>query len=172
MERQTYNGNLIRRGWFEVARIVDSLQFAAPLFTRLVVGITFYYTGHGKLQNLDRTASFFSGLGIPFPAANAAFISSLEYFGGICLMLGLGTRILSAMLSSTMIVALMTADKDTLLGKFPGDLTDVTSFVLLLFLIWLVLYGAGSVSLDRLIGHLAKRQKQDSQARVASQSAV
>jgi len=172
---QSLNSNLIRRGSTVVTKTVESLQFAAPLLTRLVVGITFYYTGHGKLENLDRTASFFSDLGIPFPAANAIFISSLEFFGGICLLLGLGTRVFSALLSSTMIVALITADKDTLMGKFPADLTDVSSFVLLLFLIWLVLYGAGAVSLDRLIGYLAKRKKQDVPAtgtRVASQPAV
>lgn len=147
-----------RRSLDLASRIIRSLQFAAPLLTRLVVGITFFYTGHGKLQNLDRTASFFSDLGIPFPAANALFISSLEFFGGICLMAGLGTRVFAALLSSTMVVALLTADKDSFVSKFPADLTDVSPVVLLLFLIWLVLYGAGSVSLDRLIARFWNRR--------------
>jgi putative oxidoreductase len=140
-------------------RAVDALQFAAPLLTRLMVGITFYYTGHGKLQNLDRTASFFSDLGIPFAGANALFISSLEFFGGIALMLGLGTRVFAALLSSTMVVALMTADKDSLIMNFPANLTDVSPVVLLLFLVWLVLYGAGPVSADRWIGRMLKRKE-------------
>ena len=152
------NNNLIQRGLNLAKRVIDSLQFAAPLVTRLMVGITFYYTGHGKLQNLDRTASFFSDLGIPFAGANALFISSLEFFGGIALMLGLGTRVFAALLSSTMVVALMTADKDSFISKFPADLTDVSPVVLLLFLVWLVLYGAGPVSLDRLIARFLKRK--------------
>ena len=138
--------------------VLQSLQFAAPLLTRLVVGITFFYTGHGKLQNLDRTASFFADLGIPFPGANAVFISSLEFFGAICLMAGLGTRIFAALLSSTMVVALLTADRENLVSKFPADLTDVSPVVLLMFLIWLVLYGPGRISMDWLIGWLLSRR--------------
>lgn len=116
--------NLIQRAMDVIPRALESLQFAAPLLTRLLVGITFFYTGQGKLQNLDRTVSFFADQGIPFPAANAVFISSLEFFGGICLILGLGTRIFSALLSSTMVVALLTADKESFASKFPAELTE------------------------------------------------
>jgi len=138
--------------WIDRAsRLIAALQFAAPLATRMVVGITFVYTGHGKLANLERTTAFFAGLGIPFPAANALFISLLELVGGACLIAGLGTRLFAALLSSTMVVALLTADKRDVVSKFPADLTDVTPITLLLFLAWLVLFGAGSVSLDRLI---------------------
>ena len=140
-------------------RAAEALQFAAPLLTRLMVGATFFYTGRGKLANFDRTAAFFTDLGIPFPWANAAFISSLEFFGGICLILGLGTRVFAALLSSTMVVALLTADKHNLIAKFPAELTDVSPVVLLLFLVWLVLYGAGSGSLDRVLGHVLNRKK-------------
>ncbi len=132
-------------------RITGALAFLAPLLTRLVIGVGFYYTGSGKLGNLEKVTSFFTDLGIPFPAANAAFIGGLELVGGICLVLGLGTRIFAALLSCSMIVALMTADGKMWLEKFPADLTDVTSFTYLLFLIWLVLYGPGPVSIDRLL---------------------
>jgi putative oxidoreductase len=151
------NGNPLERSLTFASSAAQSLQFAAPLLTRLVVGITFFYTGHGKLQNLDRTASFFADLGIPFPGANAVFISSLEFFGGICLMAGLGTRVFAALLSSTMVVALLAADKESLISKFPADLTDVSPVVLLLFLVWLVLYGPGRLSLDSLIRLLRRR---------------
>jgi putative oxidoreductase len=143
---------LIRRGVDACTRAISALQFAAPTLTRLLIGVAFIFTGRGKLMNLDRTIAFFTDLGIPFPAANAVFISCLELVGGACLVLGLGTRIFAALLSSTMVVALLTADRGTWVSKFPADLTDVTPVVYLLFLIWLVLYGAGPVSLDRLIG--------------------
>jgi len=132
-------------------RITAALAFLAPLLTRLVVGWGFHVTGHGKLSDLNKVTGFFTDLGIPFPGANAVFIASLEFVGGLCLILGLGTRIFAALLSCTMVVALMTADKPTFIQKFPADLTDVTSFTYLLFLIWLVLFGPGPVSLDRFL---------------------
>jgi putative oxidoreductase len=132
-------------------RIAAALAFLAPLLTRLVIGWGFHVTGHGKLSNLTKVTGFFTDLGIPFPGANAAFIASLEFVGGLCLILGLGTRIFAALLSCSMVVALMTADKPALIEKFPDSVTDVTSFTYLLFLIWLVLFGPGPVSLDRFL---------------------
>jgi putative oxidoreductase len=129
-------------------RITGALAFLAPLLTRLVVGFGFHATGHGKLQNLQKVTGFFSDLGIPFPAANAAFIAGLEFFGGLLLIFGLGTRIIAFLLSGSMVVALLTADKADFIKKFPPDPTDVASFTYLLFLIWLVLYGPGPISID------------------------
>jgi putative oxidoreductase len=129
-------------------RITAALAFMAPLLTRVVIGVGLHYTGHGKLMNLDKTTAFFTDLGIPMPGFNAVFVSGLEFLGGLCILLGLGTRIFSALLSFSMTVALLTADRGTFAEKFPADLTDVASFVYLLFLIWLVLFGPGPVSLD------------------------
>src|SRR5262245_10074047 len=66
--------------------------FLAPLLTRIVLGQAFFFAGRGKWENFDRTVGFFTDSGIPFPSANAAFVSSLEAIGGICLILGLLTR--------------------------------------------------------------------------------
>lgn len=132
-------------------RITAALAFLAPLLTRLVIGLGFREDGDGKLHNLAKVTSFFTDLGIPFPGANAAFISGLEFVGGICLVFGLGTRIFGALLSCTMLVALLTADRPTFAEKFPGDLIDIASFTNLLFLIWLVLYGPGPISIDYLL---------------------
>ena len=94
-------------------------------------------------------------LGIPFPEANAFLVSRLEFWGGVLLALGLLTRVVAASLATTMIVALATADRESFLGALRGTseagLTDVTSFVYLLFLAWLVLSGPGPVSLDALV---------------------
>ena len=140
-------------------RIAGALQWVAPLLTRLVIGSAYHFTGDGKLKNLDRTTQFFASLNIPFPHANAIFVSTLEFVGGLCLMLGLGTRIFAALLSFSMIVALATSDGGEWLSKFPADITDVTSFTYLLFLIWLVVYGPGPISLDKLISKWLKIDK-------------
>jgi uncharacterized membrane protein YphA (DoxX/SURF4 family) len=92
-------------------RIAAALSFLAPLLTRLFVGQAFFLTGRGKWQHFENTVTFFTELGIPFPQANAAFVASLELVGGICLIVGLLTRLMSAGLLSTMVVALLTADR-------------------------------------------------------------
>jgi|SRR5882724_214945 len=133
-------------------RIAGALLFLAPLLTRLVVGFGFYATGHGKVQNIAKVTDFFTSLNIPFPGANATFVSYLELIGGVCLILGLGTRIFAFMLSCSMVVALLTADKADFIEKFPSDVSSVISFTFLVFLVWLVLYGPGPISIDRFLG--------------------
>ena len=136
-------------------RIAAVLAFLPPLLTRLVIGHAYFLTGGGKLENFERTVAFFADLGIPFPELNAAFVARLEYYGGILLVLGLGTRLVAGLLSTTMVVALLTADRQTFLSALAGSgeagPTDVAAFVFLLFLVWLVVYGPGWLSLDRLI---------------------
>ena len=143
--------NLIARAAGSGLRIAGAAAFLAPLLTRLLMGVAFHLTGHGKLQNFDRTVSFFDDSGIPWPRANAAFIASLEFVGGLCLILGLGTRIFALLLSASMVVALLTADRENFVKNFPSGLTDVVPVVYGLFLLWLVLYGPGPVSIDHWI---------------------
>jgi putative oxidoreductase len=131
------------------------LQPVAPLVTRLVIGEAFLLTGLGKWRNFDSTVAFFTDLGLPAPAANAAFIATLELCGGMALILGLGTRVFAALLAATMVVALLTADGAsfvqglTLSGN--TGLTDVVPFVYLMFLVWLCGFGAGPLSVDRIV---------------------
>jgi putative oxidoreductase len=136
-------------------RLLDKLAFAAPLATRIVVGTTFVHTGWGKLHNFARTSEFFASLGIPFATANAGFVSTLELVGGALLIVGLGTRVIAAALSGSMVVALITADRQAFLTSWSAASdttpTDVASFTMLLFLIWLVLLGPGTASLDHLL---------------------
>ena len=148
---------MMTRGAQAGLALTDRLSSLAPLATRLVIGLTYFQTGLGKWQHLGRTAHFFASSGIPFPAFNAALVATLELVGGPLLMAGLMTRLTAAMLSASMTVAILTADRATFLAALkPGSdagLTDVTSLVFLLFLLWLVLMGPGEVSLDRWLRH-------------------
>jgi putative oxidoreductase len=145
----------LRRARGLALRLAAALAFLAPLVTRLVMGQAFHQTGSGKIANFARTVSFFTDLGIPLPEANAFFVSRLEFWGGLLLLVGLATRLVAAGLASTMVVALATADRakflDALRGTGDGGLTDVVPFVYLLLLGWLVLAGPGAVSLDALV---------------------
>ena len=145
-----------------VRRVIDvalkaaaALAFLPPLLTRISLGHAFFLTGRGKLANFENTVSFFTSLGIPMPELNAAFVSRLEYYGGMLLVVGLLTRLVAAGLASTMVVALLTADRDTFLGawKTTGDVgpMDVVPWVFLMLLTWLVIHGPGLLSLDTLL---------------------
>lgn len=145
---------LVRRVTTAGLKVAAALAFLAPLLARLVLGKAFYDTGSGKLANFDGTVGFFTELGIPFPELNAAFVSRLEFYGGILLILGLLTRFVSLGLISTMVVALMTADRANLLKAFAGGdvgIMDVTPIPFLVPLVWLAIFGPGPVSLDHLL---------------------
>jgi putative oxidoreductase len=143
--------------------LTTALTFLPPLVTRLLMGQAFFLTGRGKLANFENTVAFFTELGVPMPELNAAFVSRLEFYGGIALILGLGTRLFAAGLASTMVVALLTADKATFLDALfmRGDagLTDVVPVVYGLFLLWLIVYGPGKLSLDTLLARFLREPR-------------
>lgn len=141
-------------------KVAGWLGFLPGLLTRLVIGYAFYQTGSGKLAHIENTVAFFADLGIPMPELNAAFVSRLEFWGGLALVVGLLTRLAATGLLSTMVVALMTADKANFLTALSGSgdvgLTDVTPVVYGLFLLWLILKGPGALSLDALLARAFK----------------
>ena len=134
---------------------VAAMQPIAPLLARVVIGLAFVQTGIGKWENFHDTVEFFTSLGLPAPTANAAFIASLEVVGGAALILGIGTNLFAALLSSTMVVALLTADWANFVGAVAGtgeqSLIDILPVMFLLPLTWLVAFGAGPLSLDHVL---------------------
>lgn len=135
--------------------VVAIVKPLAPLLTRIVIGQAFVQTGIGKWENFHDTVEFFASLGLPAPAANVAFTATLEVVGGAALILGIGTNLFAALLSSTMVVALLTADRASFIGAVTGNgdqaLTDVLPVIFLMPLTWLVAFGAGPFSLDYLL---------------------
>ena len=135
-------------GWPE--RVAQHIPWLAPLFARIVVGWVFMWSGWGKLQNLPAITENFAGWHIPAPHILAPFVSGVELFGGLFLLLGLMTRISAGALGITMIVAIASAkwaDVDSLEILLGFDETEY----LALFL-WLAIAGAGPASLDWLLG--------------------
>jgi putative oxidoreductase len=127
-------------------RVAGHLGWLAPLFARITVGWVFLWSGWGKLQNLPQVTENFIGWGIPFPHLLTPFVSGVEFFGGLFLLLGLLTRISAGALGITMIVAIASAkwaqvdSLETLLG--------FDEFEYLALFLWLAIAGAGPVSLD------------------------
>ena len=134
-------------GWPE--RAAQHLGSLVPLFARIVVGWVFLWSGWGKLNNLPAMIENFASWHIPAPHILTPFVSGVEFFGGIFLLLGVLTRVSAGALGITMIVAIASAKWDqvdsleTLLGF------DETEY-LALFL-WLAIAGAGRFSIDRFL---------------------
>ena len=128
-------------------RVAHHLTWIAPLFARITVGWVFMWSGWGKLNNLPRMIENFAGWGIPFPHLLTPFVSGVEFFGGLFLLLGLFTRISAGALGITMIVAIRAAkwgDVDSL-----ETLLGFEEFGYLALFVWLAIAGPGAVSLDR-----------------------
>ncbi|WP_158819513.1 DoxX family protein [Granulicella sp. S156] len=142
--------------YVRLAALVSYLQSPFLLAVRLYWGWQFAQTGWGKLHNLAKITDFFTSLNIPFPAANAHFVASLELVGGILLILGLGSRAIGLLLTINMLVAYGTADREALFAIFsdPGKFYVADPYTFLFASAMVLVFGAGLFSVDAL---LAKR---------------
>lgn len=129
------------------------------LIIRLFWGWQFFLTGKGKLLDLAKPTEYFASLGIPFPHAQAILAGCTECFGGLLLILGLATRLISVPLIILLIVAYCTADIDRLRAIFsdPDKFTTADEFLFFFAVVILFAFGPGAFSLDALIGKFFKR---------------
>lgn len=125
------------------------LTWLPPLLSRVTVGWVMAQSGWGKLHHLPDVVSFFRDLHIPYPEIQAPFAAGCECICGVLLLLGLLTRIASIPLMVIMVVALMTAKRGDIHGF--DDLTGMSEYLYSVILVWLLVYGGGLVSLDRLL---------------------
>src|SRR5277367_3789581 len=100
---------LLIRWYTRAAAAASYLQSPLLLAVRLDWGLQFAQTGWGKMHNMAKIVDFFTSLNIPFPSTSAHFVAGLEFFGGILLILGLGTRLVGLLLAANMLVAYWTA---------------------------------------------------------------
>ncbi|KIL74506.1 DoxX family protein [Bacillus badius] len=89
----------------------------SALILRVVLGVSFFVHGLAKFQGgLENSAGWFDSIGLPgFLAYGVAF---LEAAGGIALVIGLGTKVLSTLFALLMIGAMV---KVKLAAGFLGD---------------------------------------------------
>ena len=132
-----------------VRAIADRLQWLPPTLARVTVGWIFLWSGWGKLHNLDSVIEFFGSLGIPHPELQAPFASATELVCGTLVLAGLFTRIASVPLIITMIVAIVTAQRENVGGL--GDLFGLVEWLYIVLLITLGVTGAGPLSLDHFL---------------------
>lgn len=144
--------------WF--ARAVNHLQSPLLLAVRLYWGWQFAQTGWGKLHNLPKITEFFASLHIPAPAIAAPFVSGLEFFGGILLIVGLASRFISLLLAGNMFVAYLTADPVALRSIFsdPGKFYNADPYTFLFAGLLILIFGPGLFAVDHLITLRVRRK--------------
>jgi len=145
---------VLRAHQLEMA-VLDRLKSPVLLAIRLVWGTQFFLTGLGKLKNLDNVAQFFASLSIPLPKLNATMAGTTEMVGGLCLLLGLGGRVVTIPLCFTMLVAFATAHRDVF-GKMFADkdldpLISAAPTSFLLASVVILIFGSGAFSADHLL---------------------
>jgi len=135
---------------------MNSNQLGA-LVLRMVLGISFFVHGIVKFQDgIGNTAGWFESIGIP--GFLAYVVATIELVGGLALILGLATRIVSALLAIIMIGATL---KVKLAVGFLGNGQMAGWELDLAFLamaVYLALNGSYALSLDKTLG-LSKREE-------------
>ncbi|HXB43229.1 MAG TPA: DoxX family protein, partial [Puia sp.] len=132
------------------------------LVIRLMAGSVFFWEGILKFVYENQGVGRFTKLGFPFPATTAHLIASGEIIGGVLLIIGLGTRIISFYFILQMIVAVLSTKIDLYFGTSPLPLPPAppkmgiwavlhesrSDFAQIMTCLFLLIEGAGRRSLD------------------------
>lgn len=120
------------------------------LVLRIALGLVFVMHGWQKLTvlGIDGVAGFLAGLGIPAPNVAAVLLTTTELGGGLALIAGVFTRVASAFIAFSMLVAVTTVHLKN--GFF---LPNGYEFALTMLLanVAMTMTGAGRYSLDHLL---------------------
>jgi putative oxidoreductase len=145
--------NAVWRAYELLVIVANHLQSPLLLALRLYFFWQLFLTGKGKLLHIGKIIDFFTSLGIPAPALNAYFVSALECFGGLLLIIGLASRPLALMIVISMSVAYVTADFEAVSSIFsdPDKFVKADPFPYLLAALIVLVFGPGLYSVDTLL---------------------
>ena len=123
----------------------------AILFIRLMVGGVFFLEGIKKFLFTEQWgAGRFARIGIPAPGILGPFVGVVEIVCGFLILIGLLTRVASIPLIVNISVAIASTKIPILLksGFWPLEAEARTDYSMLMGLLFLLLAGAGSWSVD------------------------
>jgi putative oxidoreductase len=153
--------NTIRRAYELLVTGANSLKSPVLLALRLYFFWQLFLIGEGKLSNIGKVSEFFASLHIPLPTLNAYFIGSLECFGSLLLIIGLGSRLLSLLIVISMAVAYLAADFEAVSSIFsdPDKFVKADPFPFLLTALIVLVFGPGLFSIDALMKRILHRRE-------------
>lgn len=130
------------------------------LILRAALGIIFLVHGwlkvnpKGPVKGPAGFAGFLKQIGVPLPLFFAWVVVLLETVGAVLLILGLGTRILAVGFAIDMLVAIVLVKRRMMKAAFMDQKVQgwEFEFALMAGALALLFTGAGSISLDRIVG--------------------
>jgi len=127
----------------------------SQLVLRIPVGIIFAAHGSQKLfgwfggYGLEGTGQWMASIGLNPGYIMALLSGSAEFFGGLALIFGLLVRPAAVVLAITMLVAILSVHINN--GLFMSNNGFEYGLALLAVSVYLVISGAGRVSMDRVL---------------------
>jgi putative oxidoreductase len=148
--------------WHAIESFFSTLRAAEWLpitSVRALVGFFFSVSGMTKLfvpANFSRMEQTLAQSHIPFPHANAIFVSIVEFACGAGLVVGLLTPLCAVILVIDMIVAIATNRIHSIQAAgvlgWLDDFLYLPEVLYVMTLVWLIFSGPGPYSVDELIG--------------------
>jgi uncharacterized membrane protein YphA (DoxX/SURF4 family) len=154
------------------------------LLLRLMAGGVFFWEGLLKFVYTNQGVGRFTKLGIPFPEVTANFIGGLEIVGGLLILSGFMTRLISIPFVIEMVVAILSTKISLFLGTSPlpappalpkvgfwAVLHEIRSdYAQILTSAFLLINGPGRWSLDALLSR--RREPVQTLSRATSSTAI
>jgi len=149
---------MIEKCYCWLITIGNALRSPLLLIIRLYWGWEFFLTGKGKLTDLSKPAQYFESLGVPLPHFSALFAGCTEIIGGLLLLVGLASRLISIPLMILLVTAYFTADSDAVRAIFsdPDKFLSAAEFQFLFAVVIIFVFGPGRFSIDALLGKCFK----------------
>jgi len=138
---------------------------ASTVLIRLMAGSVFFWEGILKFVYVNQGVGRFTKLGMPFPVFTADFVGGLEIVGGLLLMSGFLTRLITIPFVIEMIVAMLSTKISLYLGTSPLPLPPAppkigvwavlheirSEYAQIMVVLYLLINGPGKWSLDAVL---------------------
>jgi len=147
--------NFVRVAYSGACALLNRLRSPLLFAIRLYWGWQFAQDGWGKLTHLARVTEFFSSLSLPAPRATAAFVASVEFFGGMLFLVGIASRLVSLILFVNMTMAYLSVPDDRVnfshILSNPSDFYGASPYTYWFAALLILILGPGWFALDTLI---------------------
>ena len=155
-------GSSIRNAIQSATAALRAAEWMPMTAVRVLIGIFFCISGGTKLlvpAQFTLMEQTLAQSHIPFPHANALFVSLVEFAGGGAVALGLLTPLCALVLAVDMIVAIVTNRIQSIQARgvvaWLDDFLYLPEVLYVMLLVWLIFSGPGRYSIDGLIARRA-----------------